>query len=646
MGGFKLSAESFKKPIEKTFWDVEQNETADEKEITRQQMDRQLGMTLEESASVDKSIANWKESPALAKNVMAVIPKRSAFLKDEIDTYRQTELERLQNKYEGAKLAKKTADLEKKVKKQKKDRAKKALKIVTKAFKQEDDLQAWNDQHLVKLAGLKGKKKTKHIAGLTTKMQQFVRDGIFLGKLDTDSSLMSAYEKMLKNEKDMRRLKIDSEFFADSIDANLKDSFANKYKVYEAVNAFLKKVVVKLSQGVKRSKDDLTDINKLLGENVLIKGTGIEKIFSNEKKETLENDLKVVDYDAEVQQARKDRVERVGLVNECQNLSAKSQEIKDKWEAQGVEEPVFDEKGKPVMTEKLNPLAVNADLGGIWNPFLDENGDPVMIQKTVAPKKEELRKKLNEHTERSRYGGYTKEELQKAIQSHSGDADTAEFDKLINIKIKGDELDKHITGYSGEAFQPVNNALRYNKYGKVKVGGGNGCWEEEVKDMVNDLKKDISHELPEEICLTRHGDLGGLACMFGLQYDSVNNVEELMEKIGQLPDNGFLIRDKAFLSTTLIKDGVAQGRFRQGQVEFRMLAPKGTKGLYIESMSLYPETEQELILDAGTIFRVTKIDATGEWTSSRATADNNKKVIVYMEAIPKVKKVANKQEGK
>ena len=133
--------------------------------------------------------------------------------------------------------------------------------------------------------------------------------------------------------------------------------------------------------------------------------------------------------------------------------------------------------------------------------------------------------------------------------------------------------------------------------------------------------------------------------MFGLPYDSINNVEELMDKIGQLPDNGFLIRDKAFLSTTIIKDGVAQGNFRKGQVEFRILAPKGTKGLYIEDMSNYAETEQELILDAGTIFRVTKIDASEKWTSLNATEENDKKVIIYMEAIPKVKKEAKKQGG-
>ena len=39
-----------------------------------------------------------------------------------------------------------------------------------------------------------------------------------------------------------------------------------------------------------------------------------------------------------------------------------------------------------------------------------------------------------------------------------------------------------------------------------------------------------------------------------------------------------------------------------------------------------------------------KLDATGRWTSSKATANNDKKVIVYMEAIPK--KTVKKEQKK
>lgn len=58
-------------------------------------------------------------------------------------------------------------------------------------------------------------------------------------------------------------------------------------------------------------------------------------------------------------------------------------------------------------------------------------------------------------------------------------------------------------------------------------------------------------------------------------------------------------------------------------------------------MSLFPDTEQELLLDAGTIFKVSRIDTSQKWDSTRATKNNDRKVIVYMEAIPKTKKEAN-----
>lgn len=647
MDGFKLTKESFTKPVENKFWELnDENKTAEEKQLNREQLDREMWMSVEESVAVDEKIKKWKENPALSKNVMAVVPKKSVFLGDELDIKQQEQLEALKKEYTGTKLDRKTASLKKNINKQKESRKKAAMDIAKKSLSQGHDLEEWENKHVVKLYNLSGKKKDKYIAGLVGKMQDFVDKSLFLGNMDSDAGIMKAFEKVLKAEKDYLRLKADSTYFSTQIDEKLLMDFSAKYASYTALSSFLQRLVVKMAQGKKRTAADLSEINSILGENVLIKGTATEKIFTDstkglqkgetleQKKEKLKNSLNDMDIEAERQEIKKNNVFKVQLVNESKNLKETTRQIQEKWEKQGEETPVFDKDGKPVMTEKLNPKDYGVENGGEWKPFLDNAGNPVMIQKTEAKNRDALRKKLKEQTERIRFQGFTKKELEQKMSTCSDE----EYKHYEAIYTKGtSEMETHITGYSGETFKVINNALRYGKYGKVKLGGGEGYWNEDVKTMVEDLKNDISNELPDELCLTRHGDLGGLAAMFGLSYNSVKNVEDLMERIGNLPDNGFLIRDKAFMSTTLIKDGVAQGGFRQAQVEFRILAPKGTKGLYIEEMSLYPDTEQELILDAGTIFRVTKIDATGKWDSDRATEDNNKKVIVYMEAIPKKK---------
>ncbi|MCR4589311.1 MAG: ADP-ribosyltransferase [Lachnospiraceae bacterium] len=643
MGGFKLTKESFSKPKQKTFWDVQPQPASEaEKQLSNEQWAREMRMSEEEAVQVDAKIAEWKENPALSQNVMVLVPKKSVFLTDELDTLEQEKLAKLKQEYEGEKLDKKTASLQKSIKKQKDARKKNALSLAGKCIYQEIDLAKWETKHQATLEGLKGKKKTKHISGLVGKMQDFVNNGVFIGSLDSDAAILQAFKKVLKVEKDLLRPKKDSDFFAEELDDELKAGFRAKYDSYTAVKDFLKKVITNTAQGKKRTAAELEKINSLLGENVLIQGSTAEKIYTarnaklkkgETRDEKLRKSLQEMDLEAETQELRKNKAKKVPLVNESKKLKEKTKEIQEKWEKQGEEVPVFDKNGKPVMVDKLNPN--DYDDSGLWQPFLDKDGNPVKIQKTEAPKKEALRKKLNEHAQKLRFQGLTEKELREKM---SNAKNKEEQDHYNNIYMQGKtEVENHISGYSGEAFKYVNNALRYGKYGKINASGMEGVWTESVKQMVDDLKNDISHELPEEVCLTRHSDLGGLACMFGLPYNSVNNVEDLMERIGELPDNGLLVRDKAFLSTTLIKDGVAKGGFRQGQVEFRILAPKGTKGLFIEEMSNYKDTEQELLLDAGTIFRVTKIDASGKWNSERATKTNNKKVIVYMEAIPKTK---------
>ena len=649
MGGFKITKESFKKTEKQDFLDIHKNETIEEKQLAREQAMRELGMSIEESIGVDERISEWKNNPAMNRKVLAVVPKKSAFLKDYLDVEEDTELKKLRQKYYGAKLDKKTAALSKTIKKQKKERQKKAMDLAKQYVLQERELEKWDGKHTAKIEGLRGEKKSRHLAGLIGKIQAFNEQSLFVGDLDSDAGIMKAFERFLKMDKDMHRLKLDTDHFRSSLDEKLVQDFSEKYNDYQAIREFVKRIVVKTAQGKSKTAADLEEINRYLGEKVLIKGTTAEMIFTDstrqlkkgetakQKKAKLEEALLNPDLTAEVQQLRRNDVPEIPLVNESRDLMDRSREIQEKWKKQGEETQVLDKKGNVVYVPHLNSNDVAP--GGKWKPFLNENKEPEMIPKTVALNKEALRKKLKEQTQRKRYGGYTRKEIQDRIN----DPELPEAERLRLYQIysvvenKQDPMRQHVRGYSGMAYESINGALRNGKYGKAKKDKRTGVWSDDVREMVDDLKKDISNELPEELCLTRHGDIGGLACMFGMPYSSVNNVEELMERIGQLPDGGFMIRDKAFLSTTIIRDGTLQGTFRQGQVEFRILAPKGTKGLYIEEMSIFPDSEQELLLDAGTIFRVTKIDASGKWDSKKATKANNKKVIVYMEAIPKKK---------
>ena len=78
-----------------------------------------MGMSIEETIAVDEKIKKWKDNPALSKNVMALVPKKSVFLTDELDRQEEEKFKKLKEEYRGAKLDSKTASLKKNIKKQK-----------------------------------------------------------------------------------------------------------------------------------------------------------------------------------------------------------------------------------------------------------------------------------------------------------------------------------------------------------------------------------------------------------------------------------------------------------------------------------------------------------------------------------------------
>ena len=122
MGGFKLTKEDFAKPKGELFWDAGKSVDETEAQLTQQHLDHQHIMSVDESIAVENNIREWKNKPELQKNVLAIVPKRSVFLTDELDLQEDKKLEELKRKYTGAKLDRKTRDLKASIKNQKRER--------------------------------------------------------------------------------------------------------------------------------------------------------------------------------------------------------------------------------------------------------------------------------------------------------------------------------------------------------------------------------------------------------------------------------------------------------------------------------------------------------------------------------------------
>lgn len=167
------------------------------------------------------------------------------------------------------------------------------------------------------------------------------------------------------------------------------------------------------------------------------------------------------------------------------------------------------------------------------------------------------------------------------------------------------------------------------------------------KEMENMLRASERSTLKNDTVLFRNSDLTGLKFFLGLGDEKIENSDDLFRVLKDNTSvNGSVGYDKAFLSTTINKGGTTS--FKNMQVEYRILAPQGTKGTYLKSISKYPE-ENEFLLQSGTMFRVLKVGTEGTYDPANDPNVENglllptdKKIIVYMESIQKnaVKKSA------
>ncbi len=140
-----------------------------------------------------------------------------------------------------------------------------------------------------------------------------------------------------------------------------------------------------------------------------------------------------------------------------------------------------------------------------------------------------------------------------------------------------------IAGYSGSAYGYINDALRK----RMPISSLPSGMDKQIIHIHTALK-DAS--LPEDTVVYRGASPSALG-----KYSKLSD-DQLIGKI---------ISDSAFISTSLDYD-VASKKFSKGVV-FVIEAPKGSKGAYIGDISVYHDTEQEVLFDAGQVFKVKKV---------------------------------------
>lgn len=187
--------------------------------------------------------------------------------------------------------------------------------------------------------------------------------------------------------------------------------------------------------------------------------------------------------------------------------------------------------------------------------------------------------------------------------------------------------------YAGEYYTEINTYLRTGKDADIHSDGQPAKASKVAKRMIDGMGK---FKLNRDIVTTRNGDINGLKHFLGVgNDDTIKNADDIMKLLKDQPMNGHIGADKGFMSTTIIGGGTPE--FADMQVEYRIFTPKGTKCAYIAPLAPY-EQEKEVLLEAGTVFRLVKVAAPKSWSSEDGKKD--KKIVVYMEAIQKKKESA------
>lgn len=172
---------------------------------------------------------------------------------------------------------------------------------------------------------------------------------------------------------------------------------------------------------------------------------------------------------------------------------------------------------------------------------------------------------------------------QKAIVEYT------EYFSQFNAPLRGFEY-----GYGTNQYKGVGK-IDFNKIGTNK----NYYHPGELKKKIQNMTKFIDRSaFDEDIILRRGCDSTGMEKFFGLSKPMEKySVEELQKKL-----LGKKVTEHGFMSC-----GAAENTGFTRDIDFKIYAPAGTKMAYVANYSAYP-SENEMILQRGTQFRVTKIE--------------------------------------
>lgn len=201
-------------------------------------------------------------------------------------------------------------------------------------------------------------------------------------------------------------------------------------------------------------------------------------------------------------------------------------------------------------------------------------------------------------------------------------------------------MNKPLSGYangswSRKDFVGVGNAdwgtednWRHLGSSFAKKFGKNGTRNVDHAKAIADLTTAIdNYEFEDSMWLVRGSDVNGLAGLLegsGFDFDDIVKIfNSGGDTYRQFED--VVVQNHAFTST-----GIASDAGFDGSIKYRIYAPKGTRGIYVEPQSYYGNTigmsesiyskgshyssvgrEAEVILQRGTEFRITSIKKTG-----------------------------------
>lgn len=159
-----------------------------------------------------------------------------------------------------------------------------------------------------------------------------------------------------------------------------------------------------------------------------------------------------------------------------------------------------------------------------------------------------------------------------------------------------------VRSYTNKAYIWMNKSLR---------GGTTADLTPKRTDTLKALQNALSkYSTTQDMVVRRGSNLGALSSMLRVDPRILTSYPQKFK--------GSVIQDKGFMSTSPISGGGFEG-----QVDYKILIPKGSQAPYIAKYSKY-QNEKEVLVNSGGVFRIIDMDSEGE------------KVTVYMEYLGSV----------